>query len=117
MAYTTNYTRSTAKHRISNVYMLNYTLASKNGKKKTINTKLIVPWAIYSSCSSCQGKYRLSNSLFGCIGMQANKMFGEENADWENCKINKCELIDRVDETDAILKKYNEFACEKVFNV
>ena len=116
MTYTTKFTRSTAKHRIANVYQLNYTLVDIDGHKKSFKKKLIVPWAIYSSCSSCSGESRLKNALRGCVWYQAEKLFGEKKAAIHSCSFNY-ELLDRIDEKDSYYKLYNEFAGEEVFAV
>lgn len=115
MAYTTKYNRSTANHRIANKYKFNYTVASKDGKTKTFTKTLIVPWEVYSSCSSCSGKYRLRNALFGCAIAQAIKIYGEDNYDLNKCDASNIELVDRLDQTNEHYKKYEEFACEKLF--
>ena len=116
MAYTTKYNRSTAAHRIANKYKFNYTVASKNGETKTFTKTLIVPWEIYSSTSSCSGKYCLRNALFGCAVQQAIKMYGADNYDMYKCNVKNIELVDRLDQTTEHYKKYEDFACEKLFN-
>lgn len=116
MTYTTKYNRSTAKHRIANKYKFNYTIASKDGKTKTFTKTLIVPWEFYSSCSSCSGKHRLKNALFCCAVAQAIKMYGEDNYDLKKCDVRNIVLVDRLDQTNEHYKKYEEFACGKLFN-
>lgn len=109
MAYTTKFTRSTKNHRIANVYDFKYTIADMVGHKKTYKKKLIVPWEYYSSNDSCSSKKILENILKHCILNIALNTYGRAFMDRRECSFTY-NLIDRVDQTDKMVDKFEKFA-------
>lgn len=108
MAYTTKFTRSTKNHRIANVYDFKYTITDMIGHKKTCKKKLIVPWEYYSS-DSCSSKTRLENILKHCVLNMALNTYGRAFMDRSECSFTY-NLIDRVDQTDKMVDKFEKFA-------
>lgn len=106
MSYSTHYSRSTAEHRIANIYDVSLTLQMVDGSQQKFTKRVTVPWEAYHGESSSIDSVMKTHI---CL-----HLFNEETKEINFKDIKKqfpeYVLVDRVDQTNEMLETFrNEY--------